>query len=204
MKEIKKNRNSRRIMALLMTCVIAAGVLAGCGNKGGSHGTNKKGGVADVLEQRMNEENGSTPTVAPTVPPQDKPTEAGKPTGTDTSEITDVDIDLTTLNTSLVYSEIYNMATEPSKYVGKKVKMNGTFSVAYSEELDQYYYLCVVTDETACCNTWMEFVPEDASFGYPDKCPEMDTPITVVGVFQTYLEEGELYCTLKDAVYDQN
>lgn len=204
MNKTADRRNGRKIMAMILACVIAAGLLAGCGDNGGSHGTNKKGGVADVLEQRMNEENGTTSTPTPTAAAQNDPAGERKPGGPNTSAVTDVDIDLTQLGTSLVYSEIYNMEEEPSKYVGKKVKIDGTFMVAYSEELDQYYYLCVVTDETACCSVWLEFVPQDTTFSYPDNCPEQESRITVVGEFQTYMEGSDLYCTLKDAVYDQN
>ena len=38
------------------------------------------------------------------------------------------DVDLTTLSSTMVYSEVYNMMTAPSDYIGKNVKMKGNFS----------------------------------------------------------------------------
>ena len=43
-----------------------------------------------------------------------------------------VDVDLTVLSSTMVYSEVYNMVLEAEGYVGKTVKMNGLF--AYGED----------------------------------------------------------------------
>lgn len=37
----------------------------------------------------------------------------------------ELDVDLTTLSSTMVYSEVYNMMYEPDRYLGKRIKMNG-------------------------------------------------------------------------------
>jgi len=44
-----------------------------------------------------------------------------------------VDLDLTALSSTIVYSEVYNMMVTPEKYIGKTVKMSGAFSSYYDE-----------------------------------------------------------------------
>lgn len=109
-----------------------------------------------------------------------------------------VDVDLTQLTSVLVYSEVYNMLVKPGEYVGKTVKMSGRFSAAYSEETGLYYPAVIIKDATACCSQGMEFVlrgePE-----YPGGYPEQSAEITVVGTFETYDENGNLYCHLVNA-----
>ena len=38
-----------------------------------------------------------------------------------------IDVDLTQMNATMVYSEVYNMLYYPDEYVGKIVKINGPF-----------------------------------------------------------------------------
>ena len=189
--------NYRKITAIIL--VIAMFLLTGCG--AGNNSTGRQGGsggVNDVLEQGKQQEDrkndGVTDTPTPTVPADDpNPTEAPVVPGDGT-----VDVDLTSMSSTMIYAEVYNMLTKPEEYIGKTVKMAGAFAVAYDEETGNYYYLCVIKDATACCAQGMEFLPI-GNFGYPDNCPEIGTDITVVGTFSTYMEGTTMYCTLKEA-----
>ena len=189
--------NYRKITAIIL--VVAMFLLMGCGSGNNSTGRQGgSGGVNDVLEQGKKQEDrkneGVTDTPTPTVPADDPtPTEAPVVPGDST-----VDVDLTSMSSTMVYAEVYNMLTKPEEYIGKTVKMAGAFAVAYDEETGNYYYLCVIKDATACCAQGMEFLPLGI-FGYPDNCPEIGTDITVVGTFSTYMEGTTLYCTLKEA-----
>lgn len=108
-----------------------------------------------------------------------------------------VDVDLTKLSSTMVYSEVYNMMIYPDQYVGKTVKMQGQYNEYYDEETDKTYYACVIADATACCQQGLEFEIAD----------EFDTlgiinndDIEVVGTFGTY-NEGELqYFRLTDTI----
>lgn len=108
------------------------------------------------------------------------------------------DVDLTTLSSTMVYSEIYNMMYEPDRYVGKRIKMNGQFAVYGNPNTGAVYTACIIMDATACCSQGLEFVLA-GEHSYPADDPELGTEITVVGTFQTYEENGYMYCHLVDA-----
>ena len=59
-----------------------------------------------------------------------------------------VDVDLTKLSSTFVYSEVYNMVTNPGDYIGKTVKMKGMYSVYHDESTDKYYFACIIKDAT--------------------------------------------------------
>jgi len=111
----------------------------------------------------------------------------------------DVDVDLTALSSTMVYSEVYNMMDVPENYIGKSVKMNGSFAMYHDESTDKYYFACIVSDATACCSQGIEFVLS-GDCKYPDDYPELGSEITVSGIFGTYSEGEYTYCQLTDAV----
>lgn len=108
----------------------------------------------------------------------------------------EIDVDLTALSSTMVYSEVYNMVYTPADYLGKTVKMRGQFAVYEGDSRN--YYACLIADATSCCSQGIEFVVQDART-YPDDYPELGTEITVVGTFDTYQEGETTYCQLIDA-----
>lgn len=106
-----------------------------------------------------------------------------------------VDVDLTVLSSTIVYSEVYNMLyNDPAHYLGKTVKARGTFSIYQLVtdgvlQPDPVSYACIISDAAACCAEGMEFVLE-GDYTYPDDYPELGTEITVIGEFQSYEENG--------------
>lgn len=109
-----------------------------------------------------------------------------------------IDVDLTKLSSTMVYSKVYNMVTKPSEYVGQTVKMNGTFTLFHSNETGLDYYACIIADATACCSQGIEFVLAGDS-KYPDDYPELGSEIVVQGEFDTYMEGPQMYCHLINA-----
>ena len=109
-----------------------------------------------------------------------------------------VDVDLTALSSTMVYSEVYNMMTTPDDYLGKKIKMKGAFSYFKDENTGNEYFTCIIQDATACCAQGIEFVL-DGDHKYPDDYPELLTEVTIEGVFDTYMEGQYRYCTLRNA-----
>lgn len=109
-----------------------------------------------------------------------------------------IDVDLTALSTTMIYSEVSNMMTAPDDYIGKTIKMTGTMAAYYDEAIDEYYQACVISDATACCQQGLEFKLK-GNKTYPDDYPEVDSEITVVGTFNTYEENGMTYARLEDA-----
>ena len=126
-------------------------------------------------------------------------TKADEKNSSQYKDISDVkcDIDLTVMNTNMVYAEVYNMMATPDDYIGKRVKMKGSFSVY--KAATRNYYACIIADATACCSQGIEFVLKDAH-KYPDEYPDEGAEITVTGKFETYYEGDLLYCQLSDAI----
>ena len=112
-----------------------------------------------------------------------------------------IDVDLTQLSATMVYSEVYNMLTEPDGYKGKTVKMNGAFSVYEDETTGNVYLACIIADATACCSQGIEFQLA-GKHKYPDDYPELGSEITVTGTFGTYNEGENIYCQLSDATLE--
>lgn len=104
-----------------------------------------------------------------------------------------IDVDLTALSSTMVYSEVYNMLNTPKNYIGKTVKMTGGYSSFLDESTGAVYRVCMIAD-AACCAQGMEFVLKEG-----EQYPEMESDITVVGTFQVYDENGKTYCHLVDA-----
>ncbi len=116
------------------------------------------------------------------------------------SETDGIDVDLTVMSTTAVYGEVYNMMYYPEKYVGKTIKMQGIYSDYFDQAAGKHYYACIIMDATACCSQGIEFIPVD-DFRYPDDYPKEGDSITVEGVFDTYVEESGMYCTLRNASF---
>ena len=125
---------------------------------------------------------------AQTFQPAPTPTPAqSQVASADETEASGVDVDLTVLSSTMVYSEVYNMMMAPEEYVGKSVRMRGQFDIYQAGDgngnplPDQVYLACVIADATA------------------ENYPELGAEITVVGTFQSYEEKGDTYYHLADA-----
>ena len=112
----------------------------------------------------------------------------------------DVDVDLTVLDSNIVYAQVFDMLTYPENYIGKTVKAKGTFAYTTDPSTGGEYFAVFIKDAAACCAQGLEFVRAGGSYTYPDDYPEIDADITVVGTFNTYTEGSYTYARLKDAV----
>ena len=180
----------------ILLCLVLIFAMTGCGNSssGSKPGSNQPAGVNDVLEQGMAEadseinwdSNGPSESVSSNNPQStNKDTKssesttasdapAGEPAG-------NIDVDLTVLSSTMVYSEVYNMMVSPEEYVGKTVKMDGLFAYYHDEATGNFYFACIIQDATACCAQGIEFVLTE-DYTYPDDYPEVDAEICVFGM----------------------
>ena len=135
----------------------------------------------------------SIPTPKEQEPPDEQQTPE-EPEQTQTSA-DGVEVDLTVLSSTMVYSEVYNMLyNDPESYLGKTGRARGEFSIYQLVvdgvlQPDPVAYACIIADAAACCAEGMEFVLKD-DLAYPDDYPEPGAEITVVGEFQAYEENG--------------
>ena len=110
-----------------------------------------------------------------------------------------IDLDLTRLSPTMVYSEVYNMRYEPDSYYGKVVRIEGLFSSYEHPETGEPYFNCIIPDATACCSQGLQFFPSDEGTRvYPDDYPKNGDTVVVVGTF-TRDEENLYMCALTDA-----
>ena len=207
----------RNISLLLCLALILA--MAGCANTAARRRVgSQSAGVRDVLQQGMTEaeekENNSSsqPTESSDLSGQQEteneetaaPEPSAQPDTVPDSVLTpgddpdSIDVDLTVYSRTMVYAEVYNMMVSPEQYIGKTVKMKGQFAYYHDEPTDNYYYVCIIQDATACCAQGIEFILTE-DYTYPDDYPEVDAEICVVGVFDTYQEGDYTYCTLRNA-----
>lgn len=126
---------------------------------------------------------------------------SGKTVATGTTETAaktaqSIDVDLTQMSSTMIYSEVQNMMLKPADYIGKTVKMQGAFSV--SEIGENRYFACIIKDATACCAQGIEF-QWAGDHSYPADYPKDGSDITVTGEFTTYNEGQQQYCQLKNA-----
>ena len=188
-------RNLFGFVIIMMMVVM----LIGCGN------TDSK--VNQVIQNQMQEaDNKNNQSEETNGTEGNKPSEVVKELQTETTTNNksesapdgDVDVDLTKLSSTMVYSEVYNMMYTPGNYIGKTVKMSGMFVAYTNQDESQYYPAVIIADATACCSQGLEFVLE-GNPSYPEEYPEIETEITVVGTFETYVEDGNTYCRLQNA-----
>ncbi len=182
---------------------------AGCSNADEDSARNNaaSGSVDDVLFQKISEEasaDDSSITAEPDVTTDGGGITAVPEVPTVVEEYQEeaapgVDVDLTVLSSTMVYSEVYNMMISPDDYKGKVVKMKGQFVPYYDESTGNYYFACFISDATACCSQGIEFILTD-EYSYPEDYPHEGDTICVVGTFDTYMEGENMYCTLRNAV----
>lgn len=189
MKQIKK-------VALILTIMFC---LTGCASQP-SKRSDGKTSVDRVLENQIaNAEETSEPEeIAEQLNETDSVTSDQETT---IISSVDADVDLTVMGSDMIYATVFQMMMEPMTYTGKTVKMQGTYYSSYYEPTNQRYYFVMIEDAAACCSQGIEFVWGDGTHTYPNEYPEDYSEVEVIGVFETYKEEGDdsLYCRIKDA-----
>ena len=166
-------------LLLIVTLIVS---LSACGSKKDKATADNQTPNSSVSQNQTTEkESESAPTIS-------KPAQS---TG-------GIDVDLTKLSSTMVYSEVYNMMVSPDKYIGKTVKMNGAFAFYEDPETKKQYFACIIADATACCSQGLEFILT-GEHTYPNNYPEVGSEITVTGTFELYTENGFQYCRLTDA-----
>lgn len=109
-----------------------------------------------------------------------------------------IDLDLSKMSGTVVYSQVYNMMASPEDFIGKTIRVAGYFDVYEDAETGNNYFACMIPDATACCAQGLEFLWA-GEHTYPDDYPEPGCDMTMTGRFETYEEDGTEYMRLADA-----
>lgn len=163
--------------------VIFALLLTGCG----SMNTQKIDGL--IAAQAQSQSNAESS--APPEPTVDVPDASNG----------EYDVDLTELDSNMVYAQVYDMVFGETDYNGKLVRTKGTFDYYLDPQTNKEYFAVIISDATACCAQGIEFVLA-GEHKYPDDYPERGAEIIIHGTFNTYEDETGAYVQLKDAVLE--
>ena len=160
---------------------------------------NNQGSVSDILQSNTEKSSSEGEDVGGQEPGTDEKVASQGAVSRDgiqdsSVDSNNIDVDLSKLSGTMVYSEVYNIMNEPQNYIGKTIKMTG-YASAFHDEVDgKDYYACIIPDATACCTQGIEYdLGENADY------PEPDSTITVVGTFGSYQIQDTTYYTLKGA-----
>ena len=103
-----------------------------------------------------------------------------------------IDLDLTKMSATMIYSTMFDMLVMPEDYVEKNIKVAGWFETYTDPQNGELYYAVVVPDATACCQQGLEFVWL-GEHTYPTDFPEVGQDITVTGVYKLIENDGITY-----------
>lgn len=178
----------KKIISILMIVMLMV-FAAGCG--GGASEASSAGQADAAADEAAAEDTAADEAVSNEAAAEDT-AEA------DEEESSDVDVDLSSLSSTMVYGQVYDMLTKPDEFMGKTIKASGIFAVYTDQATGKNYYACVIQDATACCQQGIEFELK-GRHDYPEDYPEVGSEVTIVGTFDTYEENGATYCTLRKA-----
>ncbi len=187
------NKRLVKVLCMLMSMMLLAMMLPGCSSQDEAEDTEE----VTVTEDQITDDSSADGQQIGTDPNTGQPIES-----VDISALggNGADVDISKLSSTMVYSVVYDMVTRPNEYIGKKIRMSGTISSYHDEETGVTYYACLIADATACCSQGIEFQTTD-EFD-PSQYPAEGEPVTVLGTYDLYEENGVQYCVLKEAVLE--
>lgn len=186
----------KKILACIICLTLAFGVTA-CG-KASDKDSN---GDTKIISDAKNKQENSKSNTKKEVSKKEVAGDAGKGKSSKSKSKTNsnkIDVDLNNLNANVVYAQVFQMMTEPDKFIGKRIRMSGQFNVYAAQEGNPSgvteYYAIIIADAQACCQQGIEFVWPGHT--YPDGFPEVKSNASVTGIFEVYTEDGKKYCRL--------
>ena len=186
----------KKILACIICLTLAFGVTA-CG-KASDKDSN---GDTKIISDAKNKQENSKSNTKKEVSKKEVSDDAGKGKSSKNKSKTNsnkIDVDLNNLNANVVYAQVFQMMTEPDKFIGKRIRMSGQFNVYAAQEGNPSgvteYYAIIIADAQACCQQGIEFVWPGHT--YPDGFPEVKSNASVTGIFEVYEENGKKYCRL--------
>lgn len=117
----------------------------------------------------------------PSLPTMDQLKDSNK----DSLDFSQIDVDLTTMSSTMIYAEVFNMVLMPDEYEDKNIKIKGHFAVYISEKTGDKYYSIIIPDATQCCQQGIDFVLLDDAKKYPQDFPAIGQEMILVGKYKT-------------------
>lgn len=184
-------KKASRIIHIAAAALAACLLFVGCADDSRTGKPANTNTVGSVIEGQIPTTPGAEITApAQTTSPAPTP-DAQKQTPAPAGDGT-IDIDLTAMSSTMVYSEVFSMMENPEAYLGKTVKIEGMYYASFYEPTGLTYHYVVIADATACCSQGMEFI-WNGEHAYPEDYPPDGAEVEIVGVFGTYDELGYTY-----------
>ncbi|MBW9212997.1 MULTISPECIES: hypothetical protein [Terrabacteria group] len=115
-----------------------------------------------------------------------------------TTPKSDVQVDLTQLSSTMVYSEVSQMLMQPEDYIGKSVRIKGMIVHFKDEKTQKTYVSCLIMDALKCCQQGIEFELKENT-----KLPRDGTEITLKGIYDFQPDDVGHAGKLKNAVLEK-
>ncbi len=191
----------KKILACIICLTLAFGVTA-CGKASDKDSNGDTKIISDAKNKQENSKSDTKKEVSKKeVNKKEVAGDAGKGKSSKSKSKTNsnkIDVDLNNLNANVVYAQVFQMMTEPDKFIGKRIRMSGQFNVYAAQEGNPSgvteYYAIIIADAQACCQQGIEFVWPGHT--YPEGFPEVKSNASVTGIFEVYEENGKKYCRL--------
>ncbi|MGP1496082.1 MAG: hypothetical protein ACTTJG_04690 [Treponema sp.] len=94
-----------------------------------------------------------------------------------------IGIDLTEMNSNMVYAQVFNMLIMPEEYEGRLIKVGGTFVRFVPNGETEPVNSVIVSDALACCQQGLEFKFADDYSLEAEDLPSEGTEIEIIGRF---------------------
>ena len=109
--------------------------------------------------------------------------------------IKSIDMDLAAMGSTMAYAGVINIMSNADSYLGKTIRLRGSYYSLTSERTDKFYHMLMIGDATACCEMGMEFV-WNGDHDYPEEYSRVE----ITGVFGSYeeLEQTYYYLSVDD------
>ena len=104
------------------------------------------------------------------------------------------DIDLTKMSKTMLFAVVLDIRSRPEQYLGKSVRMTGKFAIIQGVDAqgqpdpDKIFYNCVIPGAQSS----LEFGVAGKLY-YPEDFPDLESTITVEGVYEKYEDNGKVY-----------
>lgn len=191
----------KKILACIICLTLAFGVTA-CGKASDKDSNGDTKIISDAKNKQENSKSDTKKDVSKKeVNKKEVAGDAGKGKSSKSkskASSNKIDVDLNNLNANVVYAQVFQMMTEPDKFIGKRIRMSGQFNVYAAQEGNPSgvteYYAIIIADAQACCQQGIEFVWPGHT--YPEGFPEVKSNASVTGIFEVYEENGKKYCRL--------
>ena len=104
------------------------------------------------------------------------------------ASIPKIDLDLTKMSATMIYSTIFDMLVMAEEYQNKTIKVKGNFNILTDSFDGNPHYAILIPDATACCVQGLEFLWE-GNHTYPQDFPQQDQEIILTGIYRVVEDE---------------